>query len=150
VLATSRASSKGRIVALSRPRFLRHLSRTMLLVHLLDVSGLTGRDRWTTSNAIIATRGLRRDAGDQAADVVANKLDLVEARDRYPELKARFARGVSSCGPCRRPPAMAWRRRARGGRAGRLRRGIDATGGSGGHPLLTKEGSGESRGEVNR
>ena len=77
-------------------RFLRHLSRTMLLIHLLDISGLTGRDPLDDYDAInheLAAFDPSLAAKPQI--VVANKLDLVEARDRYPDLKARFAaRGV--------------------------------------------------------
>jgi GTPase len=73
-------------------RFLRHLSRTTMLIHLLDISGLTGRDPLSDYNAI--NRELR--AFDVALAqkpqiVVANKLDLQEARERYPVIRAAFA-----------------------------------------------------------
>jgi len=77
-------------------RFLRHLSRTMLLVHLLDISGLTGRDPLDDYDAINhELAAFDPTLASKPQIVVANKLDLVEARDRYPDLQARFAaRGV--------------------------------------------------------
>jgi GTP-binding protein len=77
-------------------RFLRHLSRTAVLVHLLDVSGLSGRDYVDDYEAI--QRELALASPELAAKpqlVVAGKLDLVETRDRLAEARARFAaRGV--------------------------------------------------------
>src|SRR6202158_2661520 len=77
-------------------RFLRHVSRTTMLIHLLDVSGLTGRDPLADYDAI--NRELRAFDETLAAKpqlVVANKLDLVEARDRFPAVREAFAaRGI--------------------------------------------------------
>ncbi len=77
-------------------RFLRHLSRTSLLVHLLDISGLTGRDPVADYDAI--NRELEAFSASLAAKpqiVVANKLDLAESRERLPSIRARFAdRGI--------------------------------------------------------
>lgn len=81
-------------------RFLRHLSRTTLLVHLIDVSSLTGRDPLADYDAI----NHELEAFDAALAakpqvVAANKLDLAEARERYAALRARFAqRGVELWG----------------------------------------------------
>ncbi len=78
-------------------RFLRHLSRTAVLVHLLDVSGVEGRDPMADFDAInrelaLASPGLA--AKPQL--VVASKLDLVETRDRLPAVRAAFAaRGIT-------------------------------------------------------
>lgn len=78
-------------------RFLRHLSRTSLLIHLLDISGLTGRDPVDDYDAI--NRELEAFDATLAAKpqvVVANKLDLSEARERHPAVQARFAqRGIT-------------------------------------------------------
>ena len=73
-------------------RFLRHLSRTAVLVHLLDVSGLTGRDPLDDFDVInreltLASPELAR----KPQIVVASKLDLVETRDRIPAARGRFA-----------------------------------------------------------
>ena len=78
-------------------RFLRHLARTAVLVHLLDVSGLTGRDPVADYDAInreLELANPRLAAKPQI--VVAGKLDLVETRDRLPALRAAFgARGIT-------------------------------------------------------
>ncbi len=73
-------------------RFLRHLSRTSLLIHLIDISGLTGRDPLADYDAInheLAAFDATLAAKPQI--VVANKLDLAEARERYPALREQFA-----------------------------------------------------------
>ena len=81
-------------------RFLRHLSRTSLLIHLIDVSGLSGRDPLADYDAINhELRAFDAALATKPQVVVGNKLDLVEARDRFPELRARFAdRGVALWG----------------------------------------------------
>jgi GTP-binding protein len=74
-------------------RFLRHLSRTAVLVHLVDVSGLTGRDPledFDTINRELALADPALAAKPQI--VVAGKLDLAETRDHLPDVRARFAR----------------------------------------------------------
>ncbi len=78
-------------------RFLRHLARTAVLVHLLDASGLTGRDPlddYDTLNRELALANPELAAKPQI--VVVTKLDLVETRDALPALRARFAeRGLT-------------------------------------------------------
>jgi GTP-binding protein len=77
-------------------RFLRHLSRTAVLVHLLDVSGLTGRDPVDDYDLLcrelrLASPGL----GAKPQLVVAGRVDLAETRERLPDVRARFAaRGI--------------------------------------------------------
>jgi len=77
-------------------RFLRHLARTGVLVHLLDVSGLTSRDPVEDFDAL--NRELALASPELAAKpqiVVAGKLDLAETRERLPHARARFAaRGI--------------------------------------------------------
>jgi len=77
-------------------RFLRHVSRTSLLIHLLDLSGLSGRDPladYDTINRELQAFDARLAAKPQI--VVGNKMDLAEAREHYPETRRRFAeRGV--------------------------------------------------------
>jgi GTPase len=77
-------------------RFLRHLARTAVLVHLLDVSGLTGRDPLADFDAL--NRELALASADLAAKpqiVVAGKLDLEETRAHLPAARAAFAaRGI--------------------------------------------------------
>jgi GTP-binding protein len=73
-------------------RFLRHLSRTSLLIHLLDISGLSGRD--PVDDLDVINRELHCFDAEMAAKpqvVVANKIDLAEARERLPEVRRRLA-----------------------------------------------------------
>ena len=64
-------------------RFLRHLSRTAVLVHLLDVSGLTDRDPLDDFDVINRELALASPAlAAKPQIVVANKLDLAETRER--------------------------------------------------------------------
>jgi GTP-binding protein len=73
-------------------RFLRHLSRTSLLIHLIDVSGLTGRDPLADYDAINhELEAFDASLALKPQVVVANKMDLVEARECYPAIRARFA-----------------------------------------------------------
>jgi len=78
-------------------RFLRHLARTAVLVHLLDVSGLTGRDPVADFDAL--NRELALAGGALAAKpqiVVAGKLDLAETRAHLPRVRdALAARGIA-------------------------------------------------------
>lgn len=70
--------------------FLRHITRTKVLIHVLDASGgLEGRDPledFATINAELA--GYEVDLSDKPMLVALNKLDLPEAQERLPELKA--------------------------------------------------------------
>jgi GTP-binding protein len=78
-------------------RFLRHLARTAVLVHLLDVSGLAGRDPLADFDAI--NRELALASPELAAKpqiVVAGKLDLAETRAHLPAVRAALAeRGIT-------------------------------------------------------
>ena len=77
-------------------RFLRHLARTAVLVHLLDVSGLSGRDPVADFDAINRELSLAsRPLAGKRQIVVAGKLDLAETRARLPEVRdALAARGI--------------------------------------------------------
>jgi GTPase len=77
-------------------RFLRHLARTAVLVHLLDASGLTGRDPVDDYDALCRELSLASPAlGATPQIVVVGKLDLAETRAALPALRERFAaRGV--------------------------------------------------------
>ena len=73
-------------------RFLRHLSRTAVLIHLLDIGDPTGRDPVADYDAI--NHELECFDPELAAKpqiVAVNKIDLTEARERLPEVRARFA-----------------------------------------------------------
>ena len=77
-------------------RFLRHLARTAVLVHLLDVSGLTGRDPLADFEALNRELALAsRELAQKPQIVVAGKLDLAETRACLPAARRAFAaRGV--------------------------------------------------------
>jgi GTP-binding protein len=77
-------------------RFLRHLARTAVLVHLLDVSGLTGRDPVEDYDTLCRELALASpELGAKPQIVVAGRIDLAETRDRLPEVRGRFAaRGI--------------------------------------------------------
>jgi GTP-binding protein len=78
-------------------RFLRHLARTAVLVHLLDVSGLSGRDYVDDYDALQAELALASpELAAKPQLVVAGKLDLMETREHLVEARARFAaRGIT-------------------------------------------------------
>src|SRR5207249_1011506 len=66
-------------------RFLRHLARTAVLVHLLDISGLTGRDPLADFEALNRELALAsRELAQKPQIVVAGKLDLAETRACLP------------------------------------------------------------------
>jgi GTPase len=77
-------------------RFLRHLARTAVLVHLLDVSGLTARDPVEDYDVLCAELAAASPAlAAKPQLVVAGKLDLAETRERLPAVRERFAaRGI--------------------------------------------------------
>lgn len=73
-------------------RFLRHLSRTALLLHVLDLSPDSGRD--PVEDFAVINRELALADPALAAKpqiVAANKLDLAEARERFPEVVSALA-----------------------------------------------------------
>jgi GTPase len=78
-------------------RFLRHLSRTAVLIHLLDVSGLTGRDPLDDFDALNRELALASPAlAAKRQLVVAGKLDLAETREHLPAVRERLAaRGIA-------------------------------------------------------
>jgi GTP-binding protein len=77
-------------------RFLRHISRTAILVHLLDAGGLSGRS--PLEDFAVINRELKHfdpELADKPQIVVANKIDLLADRESLDELDATFAkRGI--------------------------------------------------------
>jgi GTPase len=70
-------------------RFLRHLLRTRVLLHLIDLSGLEGRDPVEDFEAINQELALFDPAlAARPQMVVGNKIDLVEARDNLERIEA--------------------------------------------------------------
>jgi len=81
-------SSRGRGLG---DKFLRHIERTKVLVHVIDMSGFEGRDPLTDYKTI--NRELKQYSADVASKpqlIVANKMDLAGARANL----ARFRRAV--------------------------------------------------------
>lgn len=77
-------------------RFLRHLSRTGTLIHLLDLSAPDGRDP-LQDLATIEDELARSEmgVGDKPRILVANKIDLPEARERLDSVRAELQqRGI--------------------------------------------------------
>ena len=78
-------------------RFLRHVERTRVLLHVLEASVLTGPDRDPLTDFDTINRELAKYAPELAAKpqiVALNKADLTETRDAYPALRdALAARG---------------------------------------------------------
>ncbi len=69
--------------------FLRHVERTRLIIHVLDVSGIEGRDPledYRTINAELAAYSEFLAGRPQI--VAANKMDLPEARTNFPAIEA--------------------------------------------------------------
>jgi GTP-binding protein len=64
-------------------QFLRHIERTKVLVHLVDLAGVDGRDPIAAYHALNGELTAYSEALTQKPQVVAvNKIDLPEARDR--------------------------------------------------------------------
>lgn len=72
-------------------KFLRHIERTRLLLHVIDVSGLEGRDPIEDFESI---RGELQKYSEKLVDkpqlIAANKMDIPEAEDNIERLKAQL------------------------------------------------------------
>lgn len=81
-------------------RFLRHLSRTAVLVHVVDLSGPEGRDPLADFDAIQRElASADHDLASKPQVVVGNKLDLTDAREHLEILRAELAsRGIDVLG----------------------------------------------------
>lgn len=68
--------------------FLRHVERTRVLIHVVDVSGLEGRDPVADFRAVNEELRLYRpELAERKQLVAANKLDLEEARQNLPAFR---------------------------------------------------------------
>jgi GTPase involved in cell partitioning and DNA repair len=79
-------------------QFLRHIERTKVLVHLVDVSGASGRDPVEDFETI--TDELKKFSPDVAAKpqiVVANKMDAVDDPDRVKALERHVKKRKLPC-----------------------------------------------------
>jgi GTP-binding protein len=79
-------------------RFLRHVERTRVLLHLIEAHDMTGPDRDPLRDFDTLNAELRKYAPELAEKpqvVALNKIDLTESRSRADEVEARFAeRGI--------------------------------------------------------
>jgi GTP-binding protein len=76
-------------------KFLKHVTRTRLLVHLLDASKIDEANPlagWETINRELAL--FDRDLAEKPQIVVANKMDLPDSRARTPLIEARLPESV--------------------------------------------------------
>ncbi len=72
-------------------RFLRHVSRAALLIHMLDISGLTGRDPVRDYEVIQQElRSFAPPLAEKPQIVVAGKMDLEESRRNFPAVCTRL------------------------------------------------------------
>lgn len=69
-------------------RFLRHVERTRLLLHVVDMSGLTEHEPWEDYTIIEKElKKYRRDLADRPRMIVANKMDMPDAREKLEEFR---------------------------------------------------------------
>lgn len=72
-------------------RFLKHVERTRLFIHVLDLSPFTGRDPVDDFRAVNAELKAFNEELSQRPQVVAlNKVDITEAREKLPKLLKFF------------------------------------------------------------
>ena len=75
--------------------FLRHIERTRLLVHVVDISGSEGRDPWEDYEAInheLTTYSEK--VGNLPQIVALNKIDLVQDKQKVQDFKAKLPKGT--------------------------------------------------------
>jgi GTP-binding protein len=76
-------------------RFLRHIERTKLILHLIDIAGTEGRDPLDDYRVINAELALfNRQLGERKQIVVANKMDLPGAQENFIKFKQRIRQRV--------------------------------------------------------
>ncbi len=72
-------------------RFLRHVERSRLLLHLVDMSGLSGQEPWEEFTVIDKELELyRADLAARRRVIVANKMDMPEASAKLAEFQNRI------------------------------------------------------------
>ncbi len=72
-------------------RFLRHVERTRVLIHMLDMSEFSGREPWDDFYTINEELRLYQERlASRPQIVAANKMDAPGAAERLPELKKRL------------------------------------------------------------
>lgn len=73
--------------------FLRHVERTKILIHVLDVSGIEGRDPIEDFKKINSELKLYNERLSTRRQIIAaNKMDLPEAQENYPRVAEHMAK----------------------------------------------------------
>ena len=73
--------------------FLRHIERTRVLIHVLDVSGMEGRDPIEDYHTINSELRLYSEKlANRPQIIAANKMDLPEGRENFPRVAEHMAR----------------------------------------------------------
>ena len=85
--------------------FLRHIERTRMLVHVLDISGSEGRDPLEDFDKIMRELEAYGDLKDRPMIVAANKTDLPGAEENLARLKEKLADTDLKIFPIPRLPA---------------------------------------------
>jgi GTP-binding protein len=81
--------------------FLRHVERTRVLIHVLDGSGMEGRDPLDDFQTINEElRDYRPELAARPQIVAFNKMDTQEARDRWPAARERLEHEGYEAFPC--------------------------------------------------
>jgi GTP-binding protein len=76
-------------------KFLRHVERTKILVHLIDMAGIDGRDPLHDYEAINKELSFySKDVSKKPQIIVANKIDLDKAKDNLARFKKKFRRKI--------------------------------------------------------
>ncbi len=76
-------------------RFLRHVERTKLLVHLIDMGAMEGRDPLSDYQAINKElKNYKQDVSKKPQIIVANKMDLPDAKKNLKRFKEKVKRTV--------------------------------------------------------
>ncbi|NLG24717.1 MAG: GTPase ObgE [Clostridiales bacterium] len=73
--------------------FLRHIERTRLLIHVLDISGSEGRDPLADYDAILGELAQYGRLRDRPTLIAANKIDLPGAEENLRRLRDKLAGG---------------------------------------------------------
>ncbi|MBU1999337.1 MAG: GTPase ObgE [Candidatus Omnitrophota bacterium] len=76
-------------------RFLRHIERTKILVHLIDMAGFEGRDPLADYRAINKElKSYSQDVFKKSQIIVANKMDLAEAKDNLKKFRKQIKKRI--------------------------------------------------------
>ncbi|MDD2752667.1 MAG: GTPase ObgE [Candidatus Omnitrophica bacterium] len=76
-------------------KFLRHVQRTKLLVHLIDVSGLEGRDPVEDYKKInLELKNYSKDVQEKQQIIAANKIDLEGAKENLTRLRKAIKKKI--------------------------------------------------------